>query len=239
MTMKAVFLSDAHLKGPGDENFMALSRFLKSLSRRKMDELCIVGDLFDFWIGRNRFAALNYAEIISDLRSLRNAGCSIRYFEGNHDFFLSDYFVPELGCRVHEGPAELTYGGVRTYVTHGDEINTSDAGYRLLKAVLRNRLSRALSRVLPDRAVWSLGRSLSGNSRSGWYKVTDSARLFREFAAARFNEGCQAVIAAHSHAPALEQDSSGRVYANPGSWMSRYTYLEFGDGRFELKEFRD
>jgi len=237
--MKTIFFSDAHLREREDLSFKKVERFLRKLKKERVGRVCIVGDLFDLWVGNNGVAIESYRPIVDALESLAASGCLVHYFEGNHDFFLGDYFGGMPGFVIHPRPGPLELEGIKAFVTHGDEINRTDYKYRALKALLRNPLTHLLSRIVPDAAVWKIGGSLSGRSRGGWYHVTDSAPAFRSFARDRFREGYELVVCGHSHVPELAQEPGGKTYVNLGDWMTHFTYVEQEGKRVRLLRFED
>ena len=106
--MKAVFLSDAHLKRSTDEPYGLLVRFLTDLGEGRVgpaaagkeaagagttvDDLYILGDFFDFWFCRPDRIYPEFQPVIRQLVQLRQSGVRIHLFEGNHDFFMREYF---------------------------------------------------------------------------------------------------------------------------------------------------
>ena len=49
--MRALFLADAHLRKPSDPNYRMLLTFLEEQCG-KTDILVLLGDIFEFWIGK-------------------------------------------------------------------------------------------------------------------------------------------------------------------------------------------
>jgi UDP-2,3-diacylglucosamine hydrolase len=68
----------------------------------------------------------------------------------------------------------------------------------------------------------------------------DYRAILREFASARFSEGCDAVIVGHFHLPLLEQgcDDRARTLLSLGDWISHFTYGEWKNGAFSLKQYK-
>ena len=157
--MRKVFIADAHLRLPGDDNYRTLLRFLAELPG-STDTLYILGDLFEFWIGYQQVAFSQYLPLLDALLALRRAGVEIVYFEGNHDFHMGPYFTHTLGARVYRGPAVLEVEGKRVYLCHGDEINRRDYAYRMLRLLLHSPLTSALTRVVPPRCASAIADRL-------------------------------------------------------------------------------
>lgn len=108
--MRAIFIADAHLRQPGDENYRLLMEFLAGL-RGNVDTLYILGDLFEFWIGYDPVPFTHYLPLLDRLRELVDSGVRIEYFEGNHDFHMGPFFTETLRATVHPGPAVVDIRG--------------------------------------------------------------------------------------------------------------------------------
>jgi UDP-2,3-diacylglucosamine hydrolase len=239
--MRKVFIADAHLRNPEDENYRQLLLFLDGLTGTT-DTLFILGDLFEFWIGYRTPPFTHYFPVLERLRQLADSGTHIVFFEGNHDFHMGPFFTETLRATVHRGPAVVTIDGKKVYLCHGDQINGRDIGYRLLRFVLHNRLSGALVPIVPVRGVSSLAVWMSRASRQNrqWRPPNrDYLAMLRQFAAGRFSEGYDVVITGHFHQPLLERMARDgeRTLLLLGDWITDYSYGEWVDGVITLKKF--
>ncbi|MBZ0220909.1 MAG: UDP-2,3-diacylglucosamine diphosphatase [Candidatus Methylomirabilis sp.] len=239
--MKTVFVADAHLKGEGDPHQASLVRFLDSV---EAERLAVLGDLFDFWTGSNRVAERVYKPVLEALLRLRERGVGIIYFEGNHDFSMGPFFTNELGAKVYPGMEEMAMDGKRFLVGHGDTVSMT-AGYRLWRAYLRSPLFRATAIAATPRGVWAIAGMLSRKSRGNALRYGSSENItearLKRFAIEEIAGGFDAVVLGHSHEPGVHTiESGGRkgVYANPGSWAFRGTYLVYEKGEFSLKSWK-
>jgi UDP-2,3-diacylglucosamine hydrolase len=240
--MRKVFISDAHLRNESDGNYRLLMDFLAGLPGNT-DTLFILGDLFEFWIGYPRVPFRHYLPMLEQLRSIHEKGVKIIYFEGNHDFHMGPFFEETLEARVLRGPALMEIDGKQVYLCHGDQVNRSDHGYRLLRFILHNRLTRAIIPLVPPFVAAYIAERMGRASRKnhGGRRIKwDYQSILREFAADRFREGCDAVIVGHFHLPLMEQTSNGsaRTLLSLGDWISRFTYGEWSNGEFSLKQFK-
>jgi UDP-2,3-diacylglucosamine hydrolase len=235
---RVVFIPDAHLTDPADDDYRDMSVFLDRLIGRltPSDTVVIMGDLFDFWVGFRSVVPYRYLPILSRLHSLSAGGVTIHYTEGNHDFFMGPFFTEFIGAQVHTGPWELTHSGLRVYVAHGDQVNPRDRGYRFLRLVLRSLPVRVIRHLIPPFVIERIARAMSRASRVYTdTKKDDKQALGREFAVTRFFDGYDAVVLGHFHLPATwGMELSGRrcIYVNTGSWMERRQYVELYGGKF-------
>lgn len=238
--MRTIFLADAHLMSPGDLNYRMLLRFLRSLEG-STETLFIMGDLFDFWLGFPSHPFRQYDPLLDALQALGRSGCRLVYFEGNHDFHLGDVFRGRLGAEVHTGPAMRTVQGKRLFLCHGDQINRADHGYRLLRLLLRNRLTAAAVRHVPPGLALRIKERLQHSSRSTYESKSsrwDYDRIIRDFARSVRRMGCAGLVTGHFHLAFREElEGIGFTILSLGDWMERFTYGEMVAGRLHLRTY--
>lgn len=239
--MKAVFISDAHLDGSDSEGYYCLSRFLDSL-RGNTDELFIVGDFFDFWFAGRNGIYPSFIDIVRKLLEIKESGTKISFFEGNHDFFLGDYFE-QYGVMVFPDDASIDLEGKRVLVSHGDAVDTSNTAYLALRKVLRSRLFYSFQKNMPPQALWTISKIVSRISRASGCEPQSSNRLaavMSAFAAGKFEEGFDAVVLGHCHTPSMERYSvngKAKTFVILGDWITRYSYLVYEGGEFMMKRY--
>jgi UDP-2,3-diacylglucosamine hydrolase len=232
--MKIIFIADAHLKGEGEAAEADLLAFLDSIN--DADHLVILGDLFDFWTGRNTVAHERYKAVLAALEDLSRRGTTIIYVEGNHDFSMGPFFTERLKAHVIKEAETLTLDNKKFYLAHGDTVDMTD-GYRRWRGFLRSSAYTALTSVLPSSVVWNIAMHLSGRSRSYNTKGSALDEHLREFAKKIIAHGADFVVMAHSHLAGVHKIKSG-TYANPGGWQGERTYLEYEKGKMRVKKYR-
>lgn len=236
--MPVFFISDVHL-GLGDRQAERqkedrLLAFLQEILPQT-EELCILGDLFDFWFEYATVIPKGFHRTLAALQAFTDRGIPVHYVAGNHDFWMGDFFQKELGMRLYHDPCELPLGGKRVFLHHGDGLAPRDTGYRLIKPVLRNRLAIRLYRLLhPDLGIW-LARGSSRTSRA--YTANkdygeDEGLL--KFATQKLGEGLDIVVMGHRHQPHISEIGPG-TYVNLGDWITYHTYAVLRDGRITLE----
>lgn len=252
--MRAIFLSDAHLKGLDDAAHPKLVHFFDRLQGRGdeggrsisadalvVDLLVIAGDFFDFWFGRGDAVYPGFQPVIDRIAVLKQQGVRICLCEGNHDFFLGDYFTGRLGIEVYPEWAEFEIDGLRILVSHGDTVDRGNRKYLALRRFLRSRFTRALLRLLPLKLIWRLARLSSEMSkRISGMSEDRLAEIMHRFALGKFQEGYDAVILGHCHKPILREalyDGKPKTFATLGDWMANDSYLSYHDGRFSMNRF--
>lgn len=238
--MKRVFIADAHLRNPSDDNYQLLLHFLSDI-RGTVKTLYILGDLFEFWIGYGEKTFPHYLPVLDSLQKLAESGVEIVYFEGNHDFHLGKFFSETLRATIYTNPAILDLDGKRVYICHGDQINIQDYGYRLLRFLLHSHATKALFPLFPPALVFSIAKQLSCRSKKHHQernKKKDYKSLLTRFAESQFVNGCDAVVTAHFHFPLLSIAENGETLLSLGDWITQFTYGEFSAGKFSLHSYR-
>ncbi len=233
--MKDIFLADAHLLDPAAGNYQRLLTFLEQ-QRGTIRHLVMLGDIFEFWIGYRHTVFAPFVPLLEELRRQRDSGTKLVFVEGNHDFHLGPYFSETLGCRILPDGGDLELDGRRVFIAHGDLVNPADRGYRLLRRLLRCRLSRLLLPLVPPDWAWRVARWASRLSarRKGCSRCYLPEKELLNFARERFAEGYDAVLTGHFHIP-LYRQLDGKVLISLGDWIEQDSYAVFENGAFALK----
>ena len=96
---KIFFLSDFHLGTPNASASMVREKkivaFLDGI-KNETEELFILGDMFDFWFEYRKVVPKGFVRLLGKIAELSDMGIRIRFFVGNHDMWMKDYFQKEL-----------------------------------------------------------------------------------------------------------------------------------------------
>lgn len=241
-TMATYFISDAHLGlGSRDKEKSKEDRLLAFLRAifPTTETLVVAGDLFDFWFEYKTVIPKGFHRTLSALQEFTDAGKTVHFLAGNHDCWVDDFFSEELGLQVHPEPFAMNVQGKKIYVHHGDGLATNDLGYRLIKPVLRNKLSVRLYRWLhPDIGV-RLARGSSRTSRQYTsHKHYGEEEGMIEEATRLIRQGYDIVVMGHRHKPNIVNIDNG-TYVNLGDWIAHNTYAELVNGAITLKTWND
>jgi UDP-2,3-diacylglucosamine hydrolase len=235
------FISDIHLGfGSKQEDIHREKKFIEFLEAAKKDAeiIFIVGDLFDFWFEYRRVVPKGYFNVLSKLNELSKSGICINYMIGNHDCLIRDYFEKEVGLNVYRNEIITELSGKKFFIHHGDGLTKNDTGYKILKAILRNRFNQWLfSLAHPDFGMW-LGTYSSQKSRNYTTKK-DYGRNdgMEEFAEKKINAGFDYVIMGHVH-KLIKKEIKHGFYINLGDWIKYYSYAVFDGEELTLKTIK-
>jgi UDP-2,3-diacylglucosamine hydrolase len=238
MAMRALFLADAHLCKPSDPNYRTLLTFLEEQSG-KTDLLILLGDIFEFWIGKTTVTE-DYVPLINALERMNQQGTKLVYVEGNHDFHLGPVFTRRLSCQVLPDGGSIELDGKSIFLAHGDLANPEDTGYRHLRKFLRSKFLCTLLRLAPNSLTMAIAnrgsyesRKNSGERRQRW----PAREILKPYAKAILASGHQAVVTGHYHQPFHEQLGDGELIAL-GDWITQYSYAVYEDRAFTLQSYQ-
>ena len=235
------FISDVHLDLNRDkdteyrkENLIA---FLESIEK-KASKIVFVGDLFDFWFEWYYVIPGYHFDLFAKLKEMIKDGTEIIYLTGNHDFHLSNFLTKEIGLKCVDESYSFTKNDKKFFVAHGDGYAKIDSGYRLLKKIIRNKISIFLFKTFihPDLGI-KIAKWTSGSSRK--YRSIDRSKWrdeYFDYAKEKFKESYNYVILGHLHDPVLEE-SEGNFYLNTGDWINHFSYGVFDGEKLELKYY--
>ncbi|MCK5811092.1 MAG: UDP-2,3-diacylglucosamine diphosphatase [Cocleimonas sp.] len=159
--MKTYFIADLHLDDSRPHITQLFIEFLDSI-KLKADELYILGDLFEYWIGDDVLelqpeACPNTVKlmqtVVTQLKTLADSGVKIFLGHGNRDFLIGDQFIQAAGASLLDETTVIDLYGTPTLIMHGDTLCTDDVEYQKLRIILRNPQWQAdfLSQSIQDR----------------------------------------------------------------------------------------
>jgi len=238
---RIAFIADAHLGMLGDypgrsEKIAEFLRWLKD----KVSHLYIVGDLFDFWFEYKTVIPNTSPHVLFELYNLVRSGTKVVIIGGNHDYWLGSYISNGVGLKIELNEVVVEHQKRKIFIHHGDGLYPNDNGYRLLKKILRNKVSIYLFRLLhPDLALW-IARISSKTSR--YYLAPPdlegkNTALFRNIADERLKDGYDTVVYGHSHIPLVENRPNGTLVLL-GDWINYNTYVFLENGTFTIHSWK-
>lgn len=218
-----VFVSDVHLGAgwgePGRE--ASLCAMLESLGD-EIEDVILGGDVFEFWYEWTHVRPHLGSRLLACLEALSRSR-RVWMIRGNHDFALGAA-IESHGIRVLEDGLCLEVGGRKWLFLHGDGMAPSDRVDRLVRKVLRHRLSQwAWRRLLPPDVAMGLALRTGRASRQLQPGPAPNLSEYEEESfrwMARFD--LAGTVHGHTHRPYLSEQG-GRTYVNNGDWCRMRT----------------
>lgn len=245
---KVYFASDNHLGAPN----MAESRprelkFIRWLDSIKVDAgaIFLMGDLFDFWFEYKMVVPKGFTRTLGKLAELTDAGIPIYYFVGNHDLWMDGYFEEELNIPVFHRPQHYSINGKDFFIGHGDGLGPDDKGFKRMKKVFTNPLSKWCFRWLhPDIGVrlgqyFSVKNKLISGDGDAAFLGNDKEWLVQYALRKLESRHYDHFIFGHRHLPLEIALNKTSHYTNLGDWIHFYTYAAFDGERLMLKTYTD
>lgn len=246
--MAIYFVSDTHLgldlgKKEPLEREKFLVRFLSSISE-DCRELFLVGDIFDFWFEWKRVVPRGYVRLLAQLASMVDRGVKIHFLTGNHDLWVDDYFTREIGITIHTEPQIIERQGRRLFIAHGDIFYQHKMVGRILSALFRSRVTRAIARrlILPDAMMrFGLGWSRSNREKHElrphvFGKENDFLVKFAKNYLHSTDREIDYFVFGHEHTPVIYPIDDRAQVVILGEWIDNPIYGKLNDGLFTLEK---
>lgn len=203
--MLQLFISDLHLDDERPATTRAFLNFLQQ-EARDADQLYILGDFFESWIGDDDSSPL-IDTVTAALRELSSAGTELFIMQGNRDFLLGEVFCQAVGAKLLPDPSVINLAGEPTLLMHGDSLCTADKEYIAFRQLARSEAwqREVLAKPLEERRA--LARQLRMASfEANSNKADDIMDVTPEEVCAQMAAaGCLRLIHGHTHRPARHQ----------------------------------
>jgi UDP-2,3-diacylglucosamine hydrolase len=232
--MRQIFISDLHLDDSHDELRAGFFRFLDEI-RGNTDQLYILGDFFEAWLGDDDDTTFNR----SIIEALATLPADIFVMHGNRDFLLGDKFCRAAGATLLPDPTTITTAVGPALLLHGDSLCTRDTAYMEARTLLRSSAFQAdfLSKSLPERQAFAnrLRGESKAHTRETAADIMDVTQSEVELALQ--TAGVSVMIHGHTHRPAVHEftlPGGAAVRYVLGDWHSTMQYLAIDESGADL-----
>ena len=242
---KLFFASDFHLGAPNEaeskKREKKIIHWLKSIAHESK-AIFLVGDVFDFWFEYKHVVPKGQIRLLAQLAEMVENGIEIHLFHGNHDMWMKDYLINEIGVRIHSENIVLESGEIRILIGHGDGLGPGDSTFKFLKRIFRNRMSNfAFKWLHPDIGV-SLARKWSNHSRASSVLKDESFQdkeehLFQYCLEKEAIKHHDYYVFGHRHLALDMAINDKSRYINLGEWINNTPFAEFDGKSLTLKKF--
>ena len=157
MDPPVVVAGDVHLTPEHPEVAAHFLAFLEGL-RGRAATLVLIGDVFDWWVGRRQATEPFAARIVEGLRTLAASGTRLVFQGGNRDYAFDG--APGLEIATWPDVVRTRWGTRTVVVTHGDLLCSADVRYQRMRRLLRSRAGRGALAALPHACATYLARGL-------------------------------------------------------------------------------
>ncbi|WGO96593.1 UDP-2,3-diacylglucosamine diphosphatase [Saccharophagus degradans] len=239
--MARYFISDLHLQ----PSRMDLAKGYYDFCEQHLsqgDELYILGDFFDAWIGDDEDGDF-YKDVIQQLAALKGRGVRTYFMHGNRDFLVGDKFAELTGATLLEENCTITLTDGRiALLLHGDSLCTDDIEYMAFRQQVRNPAWQAQILALPLEHRRAMAADLRAKSKSmNSNKAEDIMDVAETSVNATFEKAnTSLMIHGHTHRPNRHKHTNSLGVCERivlGDWEQTGWYLKDDNSTVELVEF--
>ena len=237
--MTIAFISDLHLDPSRPESTLWFGEFMQK-SRGLIEQIYILGDLFEVWIGDDGRDIMGQGEVEKIIRACTEADQKVFFIHGNRDFLVGDEFQKRTGCQLLPDPTVVVLGSSKVLLTHGDTLCTDDVEHqRARKEMVTSKWKIAfLDKSIDERkqTAQELRRQSEVNKQFKSMAIMDVNQQQVERVMSDHN--VTTMIHGHTHKPAVHQFELGGKPAKRyvlGDWFTQRSVLYYDDGCFTLR----
>lgn len=234
--MTALFISDLHLSPERPEVIRAFFDFLGTTAR-DADELYILGDLYEAWIGDDDPSPLAN-DSKAAMRALSDSGTCLFIQHGNRDFLLGRKFARDCGATLLGDAEVIQHNDQSALLMHGDTLCIDDLAYMKFRRKARNPIYKWCLAHIPLKRRQKLAadwraRSMAANAnKASAIMDVNAGEVDRQMQQYQVS----LLIHGHTHRPARHPiDGGERIVL--GDWHHSGWYLRWDDSGLELTEF--
>ena len=234
--MSAVFISDLHLHESDPTLFNKFEIFLSS-KVYGFNNLYILGDLFETWIGDDDESKFN-KKVIEILKKVSADGMKVFLMHGNRDFLIGESFCSSINAELLSDYHIYEDGDSKILLLHGDTLCTDDSKYQEFRKLVRTESWKGdfLSKSLKERIDIASGlREMSNEETEN--KKNEIMDVNLESVRKISNEfNIEKMIHGHTHRPFIHQDENLlRVVLS--DWENEVNYATVINGEISLETF--
>ena len=242
------FLSDLHLGArylPDQrEAEMRAVRFLMQIKEDATD-VYLMGDVLDYWYEYRTVVPRGYVRFFGALAQLADSGVKLHWFIGNHDIWLFDYLRNEIGIDIVDGYQVKDILGKRFFLSHGDGLGKLPLGFRIIRAIFRNKVCQKLYAGIHPRWTVAFAHRWSSSNRDFKHYDTPQCEGVDSEPQLKFaveylrnvDPTVNYFIFGHRHVLADEKLSPTCRAIILGDWITQFSYATFDGNCVKLHHF--
>ncbi len=146
-SMPIYFIADLHLSESRPELTALFLRFMQEKAPHAQ-ELYILGDLFDFWVGDDEASSL-IDSVKQAIRNVSDQGVACYFQHGNRDFMIGERFAHACGMKLLPDYQVVGLFGRQALLCHGDTLCIDDVRYQHFRKKVHQKWRQKLFLMLP------------------------------------------------------------------------------------------
>lgn len=200
---KTYFIADLHLS-EAQPHLTALFHHFLEVILQPGDQLYILGDLFEFWIGDDHLS-LYQQNLQKTLAKLTVKRISWYFLAGNRDFLVSKKFIVNAGGHYLVEPQMIVCHHKLLLLIHGDTLCIHDHAYQRFRAWVHQAWLQRLFSLLPWQWRMKVAEKMRAESRNAKPydpRIMDAAPEAVEHLFVHYP--VEAIIHGHTHRPSID-----------------------------------
>lgn len=239
------FIADLHLDCHEQARIDKFVRFLH-WAKGQDASVCVVGDLFNFWVGAAQAWLGPYRRFIKTLRNISRC-VPLLFLHGNRDFLFPPVWRRQGGLTLTDGGI-LERSSVRAILYHGDVFLTNDHGYQSYRKLVQSRWIYFLTCLLPASVCLYVGQRMrrisQGQLKNKQNKNNNTLQIdMRCVCQVLQDSGAEVMICGHYHheqvLPITLPDRLATMYILPENKELQLRYLRWENGNFCFEDFEE
>lgn len=241
MSKITLLISDLHLC-ESQPHLLRLFEYFMTNIAPKSEQLYILGDLFEVWVGDDNISPLNQ-QVIKQLNHYTTHHGELFIAHGNRDFLLGELFASQCGAKLIQEPHKMVWNNTRISLMHGDILCTDDTEYQEFRRMVRNEQwqTEFLQMPMTKRLEIATGlrqKSLDAQQQKSMQIMDVNSQAVKQ---CFLDNQCEWLIHGHTHREAshqvmLENGQTGyRIVLS--DWNEKGHYLELNYGGFQSHYF--
>jgi UDP-2,3-diacylglucosamine hydrolase len=237
-----VFIADLHLTPERPEIIDLFLRFASDIAA-DADELYILGDFLEYWLGDDDPAPA-MSSVFSKLVELdEQHSTKIYLMHGNRDFLIGEELAKRCHFTLLQDTCKIQIQGKDALLMHGDTLCTDDVDYQQLRAMVRNPLwqQQILSKSLEERV--QLAKELREKSQQSSAEKEEYIMDVNQQTTdqAFIDNNVDLLIHGHTHRPAIHHRTINNRETTRivlGDWYKSGSYLRLNDDSNDDLDYR-
>ena len=232
--MSTLFISDLHLSPSNPDLIQTTVDFLAQQAS-KIDQLYILGDLFNTWLGDD-IVPDEFQPLIEQLTKLKQVGIKSYLMVGNRDFMLGKAFADSSGMSLLQEPTLIEISQCKVLLMHGDSLCIDDISYQRYRLWSRNRFLQYCFLMLPATYRQRISDKIKQKSHNKkQYKsagIMDVNHNEVDRVMAKFR--VDYLLHGHTHRPAIHDLGHEQYRIVLGDWEKQPSFIVFDGYQLQL-----
>ena len=232
--MSTLFISDLHLSPSNPDLIQTTVEFLAQQAS-KIDQLYILGDLFNTWLGDD-IVPDEFQPLIEQLTKLKQVGIKSYLMVGNRDFMLGKAFADSSGMSLLQEPTLIEISQCKVLLMHGDSLCIDDISYQRYRLWSRNRFLQYCFLMLPATYRQRISDKIKQKSHNKkQYKsagIMDVNHNEVDRVMAKFR--VDYLLHGHTHRPGIHDLGHEQYRIVLGDWEKQPSFIVFDGYQLQL-----